>query len=76
MASWWTNPRDAGATARLEAADGCQEQDPGVVFETYKERFTRAMICTQDPRKSNVRDLAIAQKAFTGYGYDAPTPPS
>jgi len=43
-------------------------------FETYKDRFTRAMVCTQDPRKSNVRDLAITQKAFTVYGYDAPTP--
>jgi hypothetical protein len=43
-------------------------------FETYKDRFTRAMVCTQDPRKPHVRDLAIAQKAFTGYGYDAPTP--
>jgi hypothetical protein len=43
-------------------------------FETYKEQFTRAMVCTQDPRKPHVRDLAIAQKAFTGYGYEAPMP--
>ncbi len=43
-------------------------------FETYKDRFSRTMACTQDPRKPNVRDLAIAQKAFTGYGYDAPMP--
>jgi len=43
-------------------------------FETYKNRFNRRMICTQDPRKPNVRDLAIAQKAFTVYGLDAPTP--
>jgi hypothetical protein len=43
-------------------------------FETYKDGFNRAMVCTQDPRKPNVRDLAIAQKAFTVYGYDAPTP--
>jgi hypothetical protein len=43
-------------------------------FETYKDSFNRAMACTQDPRKPNVRDLAIAQKAFTGYGYDEPTP--
>jgi hypothetical protein len=42
-------------------------------FETYNDRFNRAMVCMQDPRKSNVRDLAIAQRAFTGYGYDAPT---
>ncbi len=43
-------------------------------FENYKDQFNRALICTQDPRKPNVRDLAIAQKAFTVYGYDAPTP--
>ena len=43
-------------------------------FETYKDRFNRAMVCTQDPLKPHVRDLAIAQKAFTVYGYDAPTP--
>jgi hypothetical protein len=43
-------------------------------FDTYKEQFSRNMLCTQDPRKPHVRDLAIAQKAFTCYGYDAPTP--
>ena len=43
-------------------------------FETYKDQFSRTMACTQDPRKPNVRDLAIAQKAFTGYGYAAPMP--
>jgi hypothetical protein len=43
-------------------------------FETYKEQFNRTMACTQDPRKPHVRDLAIAQKAFTGYGDGAPTP--
>jgi len=43
-------------------------------FEAYREQFSRTMVCTQDPRKPNVRDLAIAHKAFTSYGYDAPTP--
>ncbi len=43
-------------------------------FETYKDQFSRRMVCTQDPRKSNARDLAIAQKAFTVFGYDEPTP--
>src|SRR5258705_77004 len=43
-------------------------------FETYREQFRRTMVCAQDPRKPNVRDLAIAHKAFTSYGYDAPTP--
>ncbi|HEX2853075.1 MAG TPA: hypothetical protein VHO24_07550 [Opitutaceae bacterium] len=37
-------------------------------FETYKHRFNRAILCTQDPRKPNVRDVAIAQKAFTMFG--------
>ncbi len=43
-------------------------------FETYKDRFNRRMVCTQDPKKPNVRDLAIAQKAFTMFGYDEPAP--
>jgi len=43
-------------------------------FETYKDRFSRAMVCTQDPKKPHVRDLAIAQQAFAVYGYAAPTP--
>jgi len=43
-------------------------------FEIYKDRLNRRMVCTQDPRKPNVRDLAIAQQAFTAYGYDAPMP--
>jgi len=43
-------------------------------FETYKDRFNRRMICTQDPRKPNVRDLAIAQKVLTVFGYDEPVP--
>ena len=43
-------------------------------FETYRDQFNRRMVCTQDPRKSNVRDMAIAQKTFTAYGYDEPMP--
>jgi hypothetical protein len=43
-------------------------------FETYKDQFSCRMVCTQDPRKSNARDLAIAQKAFTVFGGDEPTP--
>lgn len=41
-------------------------------FENYRDQFNRQMVCTQDPRKPHVRDLAIAQKAFTFYGYDEP----
>ena len=43
-------------------------------FETYREQFNRHLLCTQDPRKPNVRDLAIAQKAFTVFGYAEPLP--
>ncbi|MGA2093770.1 MAG: hypothetical protein ABSH16_10245 [Sedimentisphaerales bacterium] len=41
-------------------------------FKTYKDKFNRRMVCVQDPRKPNVRDFAISQKAFTMYGYDEP----
>ena len=37
-------------------------------FQTYKDRFNRRLLCTQDPRKLHVRDLAIAQGALTIYG--------
>jgi GxGYxYP putative glycoside hydrolase C-terminal domain/GxGYxYP_N second domain len=43
-------------------------------FENYRDQFNRYIVCTQDPRKPNVRDLAIAQKAFTVYGYEEPAP--
>ena len=43
-------------------------------FQTYKDRFNRRMLCTQDPRKPHVRDLAIAHRAFTVYGDGEPTP--
>jgi hypothetical protein len=42
-------------------------------FDTYRDRFNRRLLCTQDPRKANVRDLAIAQKAFTTFGRGDPT---
>ena len=42
-------------------------------FETYKSRFNRRMLCFQDPRVPHARDLAIAQKVFTGYGGGEPT---
>ena len=43
-------------------------------FDTYKDQFNRHMLCTQDPRLFLIRDLAIAQRAFTVFGDDAPTP--
>lgn len=42
-------------------------------FQTYRNRFNRQMLCTQDPRKPQIRDLAIAQKAFTVYGNNEAT---
>lgn len=41
-------------------------------FETYRTQFNRRVLCTQDPRKPNVRDLAIASKALTIYGPSEP----
>jgi hypothetical protein len=41
-------------------------------FQTYRDQFGRAMLCTQDPRKPHIRDLAIAQRAFTVYGGEEP----
>ena len=43
-------------------------------FETYRDQFNRRMVCTQDPRKPNARDLAIAQKTLTVFGYAEPVP--
>ena len=43
-------------------------------FQTYKDQFNRRMLCTQDPRKPHVRDLAIAQRALTVFGKAEPTP--
>jgi hypothetical protein len=43
-------------------------------FENYRDQFNRRIVCTQDPRKPHVRDLAIAQKAFVVYGDDEPLP--
>jgi hypothetical protein len=54
------------ADARNKSQDWC--------FKTYRDRFNRRMAVTQDPRKPNLRDLAIAQRAFTVFGYDEPTP--
>jgi hypothetical protein len=42
-------------------------------FQTYRNQFNRRMLCIQDPQKPHVRDLAIAQKAFTVFGQDEPT---
>lgn len=36
-------------------------------FETYKQQFNQRLLCAQDPKKPHVRDLAVAQGAFTLY---------
>jgi hypothetical protein len=41
-------------------------------FETYRDRLNPRIACAQDPRKSNARDFAIAHRAFTGFGDNAP----
>lgn len=62
--------RSHGLKLLLDARDKTQAW----CFETYKEQFNRKMLCTQDPRKPNVRDFAIAQKAFVAFGYAEPVP--
>ncbi|MGA2557496.1 MAG: hypothetical protein ABSG04_14615 [Verrucomicrobiota bacterium] len=42
-------------------------------FQIYQGQFTRRMLCLQDPRKPNIRDLAIAQKAFTVFASEETT---
>ncbi len=60
--------KDHGLTLLMDARGKSQKW----CFETYQAQFNRRIICTQDPRKPHVRDLAIAQKAFTMYGSDEP----
>lgn len=59
-----------GLKMLLDARDKSQQW----CFETYKDRFNRRMLCTQDPQVACIRDLAIAQKAFTVCGLEAPLP--
>jgi hypothetical protein len=56
--------RAHGLKLLLDARDKTQAW----CFATYRDRFSRRLLCTQDPRKPNARDLAIAQKALTIYG--------
>jgi len=49
-----------------------REKNQAWCFETYRDKFNRHMLCTQDPQKPNIRDLAIAQKTLTVFGYDEP----
>ena len=59
-----------GLTLLADARDKTQAW----CFRNHRDRFNRRLACTQDPRKPHARDLAIAQRAFTVYGDDEPTP--
>jgi len=65
--------KDAKAHGLKLLAD-VREKTQRWCFQTYKDQFNCRMLCFQDPRIPHVRDLAIAQKVFTVYGQDAPTP--
>lgn len=58
----------AGLTKLLDARD----KTPQWCFEKYQDQFYRRMLCTQDPRISNVRDLAIAHQTLVLFGSDEP----
>src|SRR5205823_3686722 len=47
-----------------------REKSQAWCLQTYKGKFNPRLLCTQDPRKPHVRDLAIAQRAFCLYGND------
>ena len=57
-----------GLALLMDVRDKTQEW----CFQTYKDRFNRRMLCTQDPKKPHVRDFAIAQQALTIYGSAEP----
>lgn len=54
----------------LERLADARGMTPSRCLETYRDRFSRRMLVCQDPRKPNVRDLAVAHRAFTVYGDD------
>lgn len=56
--------RRHGLVRLLDARDKTQQW----CFDTYRGKFRRDLLCTQDPRKPHARDYAIAQGAFTVYG--------
>lgn len=59
-----------GLTQLMDVRDKTQQW----CFDTYREKFRRDLLCTQDPRKPHGRDYAIAQGAFTVYGPDEVVP--
>lgn len=66
---------DEGLEARAKAHGlglllDARDKTQAWCFAEYKGRLNRRLLCTQDPRKPNVRDLAVAQRALTLYGGD------
>jgi len=57
-----------GLALLLDARDKTQKW----CFETYRDKFNRHALCTQDPEKIEVRDLVIAHRIFATYGPDEP----
>jgi len=53
-----------GLTLLMDA----REKTQAWCFATFRSQLNRHLLCTQDPSKPHVRDLAIAQKVFTTYG--------
>lgn len=51
-----------------------RDKSPQWCFETYRDQFCRQMLCMQDPRIPNCRDLAIAHNALTLFGKQDPVP--
>ena len=39
-------------------------------FETYRERFSRTAVCTQDPKVMHARDMAVAGNMLCVFGVD------
>jgi hypothetical protein len=60
--------RAHGLKRLLDARDKTQAW----CFATYRDRFNRRLLYTQDPRKPYARDLAIAQHSLTIYGPGEP----
>ncbi len=58
----------AARTHGLKLLLDARDKTPQWCFDTYRSQFNRRMLCTQDPRKPHVRDLAIAHQVFTLYG--------
>lgn len=57
-------------TYGLKLLADAREMSQSNCFERYKDQFNRQMLCNQDPKKANARDMAIAHRTLTLYGDD------